>query len=425
MSVALTDYEKAMADGTQGDAIAAAMAVLIRYGEILGAERLVETDNVCGANIFGPRHSNVLGTTDPQSLFSRFSLNSERKLEVPQVRAHSCQLIGPRDPREWPRQGLTKESNEHISESEQYLAKLGVNLLNTCTPYQVGNVPKLNEHCAWMESSAVVFINSVLGARTNTEGRESAAAAMLTQRVPYSGLHIVENRRATHRVRIEQGVTSTFDWNVLGYWLGSVVGEGIPVLDGAGLEPDPVSLKQFGAAAASSGDIEMYHIPGVTPEAGSVEEAVGSGRIVEELVFGPREFTQTVERLNVTAPGTAEVDFVMIGCPHASLSQVREVARMLEGRRISESTVLWVFTPGALRDEADGEGLTATIECAGGVVMSGTCPAIGQFVPPGTRSFATDSAKQVHYLPAIMGVKGRFGTTRSCIDAALTGAWNG
>ncbi|MFD4667679.1 aconitase X [Streptomyces halstedii] len=418
----LTDDERQMADGTEGEAIAAAMRILVDYGEILGAERLVPTDNVCGANIFGPRHSKVLGTEEPDTLFSRYSLASDRPLEVPAFAAHSCQLIGPRDPEHWRLQGISAETNEAIDRSERYLAAHGVNLLNTCTPYQAGNVPRLGEHCAWMESSAVVYINSVLGARSNVEGRESAAAAMLTGRIPYWGFHTPEHRRATHVLRVETPVEDTYAWNVLGYFAGGAVGDDVVVLDGPGLRPDAVDLKQFGAAAASSGDVEMYHIPGVTPEARSVEDALG-GRAPERVSrFGRAEFEATVESLNATAHDT-DLDFVMLGCPHASLNQLRDIARLLEGRRIAEHTALWVFTPRSLRETARRNGYVEVIEAAGGRVLSDTCPAIAQFLPPGTRVFATDSAKQAHYLPAIMGVQGRFGSTTACVEAAVAGRW--
>ncbi|MEX0428868.1 aconitase X [Nocardioides sp. DS6] len=421
-SLQLTDEERAMADGSDGEAVAAAMDLLVRYGEILGAERLVETDNVCGATIFGPRHSRVLGTSDPVALFSEFALNADHPVDVPPVRAHSCQLIGPRDRELWELQGLSEETNKEITVSEDYLASRGVSILSTCTPYQVGNVPARGEHCAWMESSAVPYINSVLGARTNTEGRESAAAAMLTGRIPYAGLHLPENRLATHLVRLDVPVESVFDWSVLGYFLGWHLRDEIPVIEGIAGPVDPVAIKQFGAAANSSGDVELYHIPGVTAEAASVEQALGGREPVDELRFTRADVDRVVEHLNSTATGD-EIDFVMIGCPHAALSQVREVARLLEGRRIDPGVTFWVFTPSALREVARRNGWVEIIERAGGRVMADTCPAIGQFVPPGARRFATDSAKQVHYLPPIMGIEGRFGDTEACVRAALTGRW--
>lgn len=434
----LTDDEKRMLDGGEGEAVAAAMDLLVRYGEVLGAERLVDTDNVCGANIFGPRQFALCGAGAAHggsggaaaAVFAELSLDSPRPLELTPVRAQSYQLIGPMDTVNWQVQGLSQQAHDLIAESESYSARHGIHLMNTCTPYQVGNVPVKGEHCAWMESSAVVYINSVLGARTNCEGRESAAAAMLTGKIPYWGYHLPENRYGTHLVEVSVPVTSDRDWGLLGYYVGELVQEGVPVLDGRGegsFTPNLVRLKHFGAAAASSGGVEMYHLPGVTAEAATVDEAFGPrGRpgSAEAIRYGPAERRWTYEQLNHTATDT-HVDLVMIGCPHATLSQIRDVCRLLAGRRVHPDTALWVFTPRAIRQVAEQNGYGDALRAAGAVLMSDTCPAIGQFLPPGTRVIATDSAKQAHYLPAIMKVQGWFGSTAECVDAAVTGTWRG
>jgi predicted aconitase len=309
--------------------------------------------------------------------------------------------------------------------SEKYNAEHGIHLLNTCTPYQVGNVPLKGEHCAWMESSAVVYVNSVLGARTNVEGRESTGAAMLTGKIPYWGLHLAENRHGSHLVEVTTPVVTNRDWGLLGYWIGEQVPEeAIPVVDGISATPDLVRLKHFGAAAASSGGVEMYHVPGITAEARTREEALAGRAPVEHLRYGPAQRTEAYEHLNATASDTS-VDLVMIGCPHATLGQIRDVVRLLEGRRVHPDSELWVFTPRALRHVAEQNGYARALEDAGALLMSDTCPAIGQFLPKGTRVIATDSAKQVHYLPAIMNVQGWFGTLEECVDAAVTGTWRG
>ncbi|SFL44488.1 aconitase X [Geodermatophilus ruber] len=421
----LTDGERAMLDGADGEAVAAAMDLLVRYGEVLGAERLVDTDNVCGANLFGSRHSLVCGSPTPDAAFSEHSLDAPRVLTIPPVRAQSYQLIGPMDTKHWQVQGLPQAEHDEIVASEKYSADHGIHLMNTCTPYQVGNVPVRGEHCAWMESSAVVYVNSVLGARTNVEGRESTGAAMLTGKIPYWGLHLEENRHGTHLVEVTTPVQSNRDWGLLGYWIGEQVQEeGIPVLDGITTTPDLVRLKHFGAAAASSGGVELYHVPGITAEARSVEEAFAGAAPRVRLRYGPDERRAAYERLNGTATDTS-VDLVMIGCPHATLGQIRDVVRLLEGRRVHPDSELWVFTPRALRHIAEQNGYAQALEDAGAVLMSDTCPAIGQFLPKGTRVIATDSAKQVHYLPAIMNVQGWFGTLAECVDAAVTGTWQG
>jgi predicted aconitase len=411
-----------MLDGAEGRAIQAAMDLLVRYGEALGAERLIETNNVCGANIFGPRHVRLARQASHDGVFAELSLDSPEPVDVPAVRAYACQLIGPMDTRRWDVQGVSPDVHQAIMESESYSARHGIHLLNTCTPYQVGNVPVKGEICAWMESSAVVYINSVLGARTNCEGRESTAAAMLTRRIPHWGLHFDHNRYASHVVEVEWPVTGMMDWGLLGYWVGEMVADGVPVLTGVRGVPRLVELKHFGAAASSSGGVELYHIPGVTPEARTAEEALGPGRPVATLKFGARERSAAYDHLNHTAR-ERRVDLVMIGCPHASLDQIRDVCRLLEGRRVAAGTALWVFTPRALRAVADDNGYSEVLRAAGAVLMSDTCPAIGQFLPPGARVVAMDSAKQAHYLPAIMGVQGWFGSLERCVEAGVTGTW--
>jgi hypothetical protein len=419
----LTDDEQRMLDGADGPAVQAAMDLLVRYGDVLGAERLVDTDNVCGANIFNTSQAQLGGRT-PDEVFAQISLDSPGSFEIPQVRAHSCQLIGPMDTIEWQVQGVPEAARDAIMDSESYSGRHGINLLNTCTPYQVGNVPVRGEHCAWMESSAVIYINSVLGAMTNVEGRESAAAAMLTGKIPYWGYHIPANRHATIHVEVTVDVSTNRDWGLLGYAVGKVAGETVPVLTGIKETPNLGKLKHFGAAAATSGGVEMYHIPGITAEAQTLEQALGGKRPVQTVTYGPAEREAAYARLNTTATDSA-VDLVMIGCPHASLDQIRDVCDLLGDRKIAPGTQLWVFTPRAIRLVAERSGYGDRLRSAGGQLMSDTCPAIGRFVPDGTRVIVTDSAKQAHYLPAIMGVQGWFGSTVECVDAAVTGRWQG
>jgi predicted aconitase len=211
------------------------------------------------------------------------------------------------------------------------------------------------------------------------------------------------------------------DWGMLGYFVGGVVEENIPVLTGAIAQADPLRHKHFGAAAASSGGVEMYHIVGVTPEAASLEMALGGHQPVS-IKYGPDERRHVYEALNANGRDS-NVDYVMLGCPHASIEQFREVARLLDGKRIK--THLWMFTSRAVKTVADMSGFTKTIEDAGGLVMTDTCSAIARAVPKGTKVVALDSAKQTHYLPAMVNVGAWFGTTEDCINAALTGRWTG
>jgi predicted aconitase len=424
----LTDAERAMLDGDQGKAKQKAMDLLVRYGEALGAEGFVDTTNVAGVPAYYTplllEHYNVTADDAYDVIYSRFDLDSDEVVEVPRMMVNSCALQGGVDAEGWQTLGKSIEMLRMSQASEAASSARGVKILKTCTPYLAGNVPLRGEHCAWMESSAVVYCNSVLGARTNTEGRESTSAAMLTGKIPDFGFHRDASRLATHHIKVEVDVANLMDWGMLGYFIGAAVGERIPVVTGHFKRPELIHHKHFGAAAASSGGVEMYHLEGITPEAPTLEKALGSHAPVAVIPYGKAEQQRTYDELNSKA-SDPDVDFVMLGCPHAALEQLHQIAGLLQGKRISTSCNLWIFTSRAVKLEADKLGLTKLIRAAGAAILTDTCSSIAQAIPPGTKVAALDSAKQTHYLPAIMGIQAWFGSTADCINAALTGRWNG
>jgi predicted aconitase len=424
----LTDSEKAMLNGAEGAAKQKAMELLVRYAEALGAERFVDATNIAGvpgsSTMFLNQYYAERGGGSFEDVFARFDLDSDEMVSIPSVGGNCCHLQGGMDPNLWAEQGMSREAFEHQQEDEAEIRSRGIQVMKTCTPYLAGNVPAKGEHCAWMESSAVVYCNSVLGARTNTEGRESTSAAMLTGKIPDWGFHRDEYRHGSHLIEVDVPVESVMDWGMLGYFIGDAVQENIPVVTGAVSRADPLRHKHFGAAAASSGGVEMYHIVGVTPEADSLEMAFGPNQRVATIRYGSGERRRVYESLNANGRDP-NVDYVMLGCPHASVEQIGDAARMLSGKKLHSGVSLWMFTSRAVKSVADLNGFTKTIQDAGGLVMTDTCSAIARALPKGTKVVALDSAKQVHYLPAIMGIQAWFGTTEDCIRAALSGRWSG
>jgi len=424
----LTDEEKAMLDGQQGPAIQKAMDLLVRYGNALNAERLVETNNIVASvsatTPFMRDFAKQNGGMD--AVFSQFSLDSDEVVRIPKIKAFTTHTQLGFDPAQAARMGVDEETVHFYRKGEAFTTGLGIQATNTCTPYQVGNIPTRGEHCAWMESSAVIYCNSVLGARTNTEGRESVGAAMLTQRIPYWGYHLDENRLGTHLIEVATPVESTADWGLLGYWIGDKVQEKVPVITGSGIgkTPNLARLKHFGASASSSGGVEMYHIVGITPEAMSLEQAVGHHKPQEVFRFDAKEKADILERLNSTGQDR-KVDYVMLGCPHYSMEQLWELTQLIEGRKVHADCELWIFTPRSTKALCDQNGFTRIIEKAGGHILSDSCSAMSRAMPKGTRVVAMDSAKQSHYLPAILGVQAWFGSTADCVEAACTGQWQG
>jgi predicted aconitase len=166
----------------------------------------------------------------------------------------------------------------------------------------------------------------------------------------------------------------------------------------------------------------MYHIVGVTPEAPTLDAALGRNAPRDILSYGAAERRRTYEAINASAKDR-DVDYVMLGCPHAALEQIEEAARLLDGRRVSANSALWIFTSRDVKQQADARGLIDSIAKSGAVVLTDTCSAFAQAIPPGTKVAALDSAKQAHYLPAIMNIQAWFGSTRDCINAAVTGKW--
>lgn len=425
--VTLTNEERGMLDGAKGAAVQKAMELLVRYADALGAEDFVETNNVAGVpGSASPWMKDYYAADggDYRAVFSRFDLDSDEVVDVPRMNAFSCHLQGGMDPELWREQGMSEEAFANFQSDEEQVAAHGIQILKTCTPYIAGNVPVMGEHCAWMESSAVVFCNSVIGGRTNCEGRESTSAAMLARRIPNWGFHRDDFRKGHHQVEVQVPVTDVFEWGMLGYFVGDAVQDSIPVIEGTISNPSLIRHKHFGAAAASSGGVEMYHMVGITPEAPSREAAFGGAARGERFVYDMAARRRIYDTLNSVGQ-SEDVDYVMLGCPHYSIEQIAEAARLLEGRKVHDNCALWVFTSRAVKATADANGYSKALRDAGALLMTDTCSAISQAVPKGTKVAALDSAKQVHYLPAMMGIEGWYGTTADCIDAACSGKWRG
>ena len=174
-----------MFDGARGPAHRKAMELLVRYGEALGAERFAEVRDVATVTtVANPIVRNVALQHGMDGVFSRFNLDSDEIVATPTFEAATCQPIHGIYRAEARKFGVADEAVRLHDESKRFFGRHSVQMLSTCTPYRVGNVPTLGEHCAWMESSAVIYCNSVLGGRTNTEGRESTSAAAVTGRIP-------------------------------------------------------------------------------------------------------------------------------------------------------------------------------------------------------------------------------------------------
>jgi len=397
----LTVEERAMLAGDLGPGVGRAMEIIVALGRVYDARGLIP---VSSAQVAGVSYRN-LGEAGLQFLTEWADQGARSRVPA---------TLNPAgiDLRAWRELGFSEAfARRQMAVVEAYEA-LGVEPTCTCTPYLVGNVPAVDEHVAWAESSAVSYANSVLGARTNREGGPSAMAAAITGRTAAYGLHLEENRRAAVRVEVRCPVRTLSDFGALGYLVGRRALNKIPFFDGL-MGCSNTELKVLGAAMAASGAVALYHVKGVTPEA---DRSYALRPDHESLVVS--DLRPAYAALNGDA---GEIDLVWFGCPHAGLEEIAQIVRLLDGREVR--TALWITTARQTREEATREGLVQAIETSGGRVVADMCVVVAPMQELTFRTLATPSAKGASYVPSHSGLVVRYGSVEQCVETAITGTW--
>lgn len=400
----LTKEEQKMLNGEYGATVQKCMKVLVKLGEIYGAECMVEVKSVHSPGV----SYRVAGDA---GLGYVVDASADAKFKIP------CTLntIGI-DEDAWKGIGFDEYfASQQIKLSDAY-KKMGAIPCNTCTPYLVGSIPMQGEHVAWGESSAIAFVNSVLGARTNREGGPTALAAAVCGRVPKYGLHLDENRKGTCHIDVQVPLNSDKDYAALGYFVGSVAGQGVPVITGVKERPSIDNFKTLGAAAASAGAVALYHVVGFTPEAPTYEAVVN--KELETVVFGQDEYDKVCSKF----AQKGDIDFVVIGCPHASILEIEAVAKLLANKKIK--TGFWICTARQTKSLADRMGYTKKLTDAGVEIICDTCPVLCQTLSQRNyKTIATNSGKMAHYAPGLWHLQPVLLTLEECVKVALEGKW--
>ena len=394
----LTRYEEGLLEGEEGEAVERAMRLLVTLGEVFGAERLVE---VGSAHISGVSYRN-LGEAGLSFIEKQVGAGARTRIRA---------TLNPAgmDLEHWREMGVPQDFAEKQLQVISAFKRMGVEITCTCTPYLMGHVPRLGEQVAWAESSAVAYSNSVLGARTNRETGPTTLASAVTGRAALYGYHLVENRVPTGVVEVEGPPRSRLEFSALGYVIGAEMGSGVPYIRRV-LVPSLEDLKALGAAAATSGGVALYHLEGVTPESRGFASSDLKG--LERFTVERHSLEEVVSRLSVEA----EDPVICLGCPHCSLREVEEVARLLGGRKLRER--LWVFTSRGVYADAERRGLVDLIEGAGGRVFRDTCMVVAPLEEMGIVEVSTNSCKAAHYL-ANRGVKVELGDADRLIKGAV------
>ena len=401
----LTFEEQKMLDGAYGKSVQKSMEILTSLGDIYGAERMIPIKSV-----HMPGSSIVVAGEAATSFVEQMGENGTEFAAYTTLNTGAMDMDCPRE------LGFSEETIARQKRLTGAYGRMGGVPCHTCTPYLIGHCPKFGEHVAWGESS-------VIGARTNREGGPAALAAAIAGRVPAYGYHLDENRRGQFLIHVETALSDIAGYGALGYWVGTRVESGVPVFTGIPADVTTDQLKALGAALASSGAVALFHIVGVTPEAPTLEAAFGGASPKEVWHVGRAELQTAFQTLSKQQG--QPVSLVALGCPHSSLSEIMQVASMVEGKRVK--TAFWMLCAQPVKYLAERSGHKKILEDAGVTLVCDTCPVLGAMAEPmektGMTAMATNSAKLAHYAPGQWKIPTYYGTTEQCVNAALKGVF--
>ena len=390
----LTPEEQEMAAGKHGKATQKAMEILITLGEIYGAKRFIDISSV---QVAGVSYANL---NEPGLEWLAEMAEDGR------VRVLTTLNPSGMDMEEWRKLAISEEFAENQHRVVEAFGKMGVITTCSCTPYLYGNLPHFGQHIAWSESSAVCYANSVLGARTNREGGPSALSAALVGKTPEYGFHLEENRQPEIKVEVKTKVEGTFQFGALGKVLGDRLGKKISYITGIP-KATVEELKSFCASYATYGGVALFHMEGITPDR------------VNKIPSETTEVTEDDLKSAITDLNEdTEIDFISLGCPHASLAELEYIAKKLVGNKVNPSKEIWITTARPTKQIADRMGFTKMIEDSGAKIAADTCcvvaPIKGRF-----HGLASDSAKMCYYGSGRNKFSVKLMSVDECIEEAL------
>lgn len=408
----LTSEEQRMLQGERGEAVRQALQVQLEVGGFFGAERFVPVNNV---HMMGDIE--VMGDGGLEFLRRMAELNARCVVNTTtNARCFDFDYVE--------RLNQDKDTAEKEKVLISLLREIGVMTTDTCINYQSLYQPHLGEHVAWGDTGTVIYANSVLGARSNFESGPAALAAGLTGLVPEYGFHLDERRKGKVLVNLEAKPKNLADWGAV----GKLVGEAhqhyfsVPVFVGVEGAPEADELKHLGASLASYGSMGMFHMVGVTPEARTLEDALG-GREPEASVTVTDE---DIEELYAGYDGGGgEANLIVFSGPQLSLYELKTLSELLEGRKVKEGTTLIVTTNSGYKAAGEKLGYLGKIEQAGGTVLEGVCFYIldnvaRMRVENGWDNLVTNSAKLANIIGAHK-YNPILRRTEECVEIAITG----
>ncbi len=410
MPLKLMQRDQAMLDGAHGPAVQMAMSIIVQMAEVYDAPELID---ITAAHIDSTIYLGEAGLEFAERLAglgARVAVPTS--LNVSGLDEHHW--------REWP---VPPEWARNAHRQMVAYQSMGCVPTWTCAPYQTELKPNFGQQIAWGESNAIAFANSVLGARTERYPDLLDICCAITGRVPAVGLHLTENRAGEILMRLVDVPLSIQEddsfYPVLGHLLGDVAQDRIPVVTGLGVEPTEDQLKALGAGAASSGTVALFHIVGVTPEAPTIDAAF-QGRQPSKIVPVTMDDLRAARRKLTTADGD-QLDMVVLGSPHFSLAEFKQLAPLLAGQHVHPGVRFLVTSSRAVTLLARQAGFLEILEAFGGQVTVDTCILATPMLPPEVKTLMTNSAKYAYYAPGLLNTRVTFGSLSDCVRSAVGG----
>lgn len=414
MELRLTSHEENMLSGGNGPGVQMAMRIIVRMAEVLEVNELIP---ITQAHIDG-----CALMSDSSLEFAEKLASSGARVSVPTT----LNMI-PLDLQNWEKQGVPAEFGRKATRIAEAYIKMNCIPTWTCAPYQGFLTPHFGQQIAWGESNAIVYANSVLGARTNRYADFMDICAAITGRVPKQGLHLKENRRGQVLIQLvgidpDLFAEDTF-YPVLGYLIGKRIQDRIPVIEGFTASANSDQLKAFGAAAASSGGIGLFHILGFTPEAATLAEAFQGAEPEEIIELGMDDLYIARDELSHQAGEGDALDAVVLGCPHFSYTEFQALAEIIQktGGTLPAGVRLIILTNQLTLALLERSGLKDVITQFGAELLLDTCVFHSPIVSAGARVIMTNSGKCAYYAPGELNTGVVFGSLDECIYSALQG----
>jgi predicted aconitase len=407
----LSDVEEAMLHGAVSPGAAMAMKVLVAFSDAVGAGSLLP---IAGAHVDG-----CLYHGEASLDFAEALLRGAARVAVPTtLNVGSIDLIHPE---------LMRLSGDRQLRARRLMAaheELGCIPSFTCAPYQTLFRPSFGDQIAWGESNAIVFANSVIGARTERYGDFLDLCCAITGRAPAQGLHLDGNRRGRVLFRLKGFPDAIRAADSLFVAVGMIVGhrcrELVPVIEGLPHPRDEDQLKALGAAAATFGAVGLFHAVGITPEAPSRAAALHGGTPEATLDVTPDDIRDALGRLSMVPEGSP-ISALCLGTPHFSQTEWHRLAQLLRQSRPKPGLPIYVNTARATLEAIRAEGLLDELAAFGVTPVVDTCTYVTAIVRELDGAIMTNSGKWAHYAPGNIGCRVAFGELEDCIASASAG----